>query len=457
MAAPRYQESSTMSTNTEPRPLGDGLQLRWTGPEDVERVAELVSYVFRNKAEDPPNAHLTAWTRDLGSGRHPLTGVDQGLFVEDTRTGKAVASMWLIPTAWSYEGITFGVGRPEQVACHPDYRQRGLIRALFETFHARSAAAGDLAQGITGIPYFYRQFGYEYAIDLGGERVVSFSEIPKLAEGAEEPFTLRDATVDDLAFVNDLYDRDRARGPVSTPVPAAFWRWTHDGVDVTSMQGWKISLVVDREGARRGCVVGWKGRWGSSAAVHTIAVAEGTSLQAALPSILRGIRDYAPTLVTGREPKEPDRILLALGARHPVYDLLGSRIAPYYEPPYAWYVRVPDQPALIRHLAPALERRLAASPAAGYSGELRIDMYRVGLRLLFKDGRLEEVGPWSMPVWDRQTSAGIPQLVFLQLLFGRRSLDELRAAHPDVWAGDEARPVLEAIFPARPSRVLDLN
>jgi predicted acetyltransferase len=69
---------------------------------------------------------------------------------------------------WEYGGIPFGVGRPEIVASDPGYRERGLVRAVFELLHARSAALGHMAQGITGIPYYYRQFGYEYALDQGG-------------------------------------------------------------------------------------------------------------------------------------------------------------------------------------------------------------------------------------------------------------------------------------------------
>ena len=53
---------------------------------------------------------------------------------------------------------------------HPDWTlqqlanaDRGLIRMLFEMIHARSQAEGDLVQAITGVAYFYRQFGYEYA------------------------------------------------------------------------------------------------------------------------------------------------------------------------------------------------------------------------------------------------------------------------------------------------------
>ncbi len=58
------------------------------------------------------------------------------------------------------------------VATDARYRNRGLVRALFEMIHARSSAEGHLVQAITGIPYFYRQFGYEYVLDLDGSRIL---------------------------------------------------------------------------------------------------------------------------------------------------------------------------------------------------------------------------------------------------------------------------------------------
>jgi hypothetical protein len=47
-----------------------------------------------------------------------------------------------------------------------------------------------------------------------------------------------------------------------------------------------------------------------------------------------------------------------------------------------------------------------------------------------------------------------PDLTFLQLLFGHRSLDELEAAFPDcVTRGQEVRALLQVLFPKAPSKV----
>jgi hypothetical protein len=153
----------------------------------------------------------------------------------------------------------------------------------------------------------------------------------------------------------------------------------------------------------------------------------------------------------------PAKITFGLWGSHPVYDALGLRLSAAHEPPYAWYVRVANLPAFIRQIAPALERRLAATPLSGFSGELKLNFYRGGLRLAFEDGRLTTAEDYRAEGWRPQTQSGFPPLVFLQLLFGRRSLAELRHVFPDVWADDEGRSLLEALFPARPSWTLPLD
>ena len=85
-------------------------------------------------------------------------------------TGQIVSALCLIPQTWTYDRIVFGVGRPELVATDPRYRRRGLVRAQMDVVHEWSRERGHLVQAITGIPWYYRQFGYEMALALAGGR-----------------------------------------------------------------------------------------------------------------------------------------------------------------------------------------------------------------------------------------------------------------------------------------------
>jgi hypothetical protein len=142
----------------------------------------------------------------------------------------------------------------------------------------------------------------------------------------------------------------------------------------------------------------------------------------------------------------------SLGPGHPFLRVVRGRM-PAEARPYAWYLRVPDLPAFLRHIAPVLEERLANSVAPGFTGELKLSLYRRGLRLTFDAGRLVTCEAWR-PRHEDQGSAAFPGLTFLQLLFGYRTLDELRAAFTDCWVdGDDARVLIEALFPKQPSSI----
>ncbi len=440
------------------RELGGGLMQRWSIQDDTENIAQLCGMVFRDKEDEPINIRAVESARRHMSGNFPLMGPEDYAVIEDPgkKGNPLVAATCLWRQEWTYEGIPFGVGQPEYVVTHPDYRNRGLIRALFEMLHARSEAEGHLAQGITGISYFYRQFGYEYALELEGRRAVYFSLISRAQDATPEPYTLRVATAEDIPLLMVLYDRQRARSMVSAIASERYWRYQiEEEKDPTIGKSMCVRMIVDTAGAVQGYVMVAIRRWGADLGVYALNLADGISWQAVMPSLLRVLQTYGmqiPAVVPDAPPLS--EISFWLGSAHPVYDVLGEALAPYYEPPYAWYVRVPDVPAFLRHISPALEKRLAHSTAAVYTGELTLDFFRGGVHMVFDRGRITLIEPWRAPLYKSNADATCPALVFLQLLFGYRSLDELRYAFPDVRVEkSEAKVLLHALFPKKYSWV----
>ena len=157
-----------------PRDLGDGLTLRWATPDDVEAVAQ---FNFTLHSEPPgEEKFLYHWTYDLMRGDHPTTKASDFTVVTDA-DGRVVSTLNLISQTWAYDGIPFPVGRPELVATLPEYRRRGLVREQMDVIHRKSAARGELVTAITGIPWYYRQFGYEMGLDLGGSRQLFWARL----------------------------------------------------------------------------------------------------------------------------------------------------------------------------------------------------------------------------------------------------------------------------------------
>ena len=113
--------------------------------------------------------------------------------------------------------------------------------------------------------------------------------------------------------------------------------------------------------------------------------------------------------------------------------------------------------AFIRKIAPTLERRLGGSVLSDYSGSIKISFGDTGMRMVFADGLIDTVEPWGPTKenrWanQRQFDATFPGLIFLQLIFGFRSTDDLEYAFADCRAGvDETRMLLDRMFPKGPS------
>lgn len=436
-----------MSTlqSEEPRFLADGVRLRRAAPDDVEAIAELQARAHSDAGWDTPDEGVRLWIRDLLTRPHPTFQPADFVMVEVLQTGAIVSSMCLISQTWRYGAIPFGVGRPELVATHPDYRRRGLVRAQFELLHALSAERGELLQAITGIPWYYRQFGYEMALSLYGARMGYAPQVPALKEGQIEPYRLRPAAEEDVPFLMAVEAHAAARSVVGCVRDAAMWRYELGGRSPEAAEQRQWGVIETPEGERVGFLAHPAGLWNTTISATAYELREGVSWLAVTPAVVRYLWAY------GSGKGKCLAFSFSLGETHPVYEAFSAGL-PRIQPPYAWYLRVPDLPAFLRHIAPVLETRLAQSVAAGHTGALTLGFYRSGVRLTFERGCLTEVAPWE-PQGNDTGAAAFPNLTFLQLLFGYRALAELRAAFPDCYANAEATVLLNALFPKQPSSV----
>ena len=193
-----------------PLDVGDGLVLRQATSDDHDALVAFNAIIHSN--DDEPSAFVAASTSDLLGKHRPHPGSSPGDFtiVEDTTIGAIVSSLCLIPQTWRYGEVEFPATQVELVGTRPEYRNRGLVRRQFDVVHGWCEQRGIVVQGIAGIPWYYRQFGYEYALPLSSGRVARRSLAPKL-EG-EEPVRLRAAVADDAAFMAGWMRRITAVG-----------------------------------------------------------------------------------------------------------------------------------------------------------------------------------------------------------------------------------------------------
>jgi hypothetical protein len=436
------------------RDLGDGLVLRRATLKDSQALVAFNSRIHSEEVDGKPNDYVGAWTRDLDEVPHPTFSVGDFTVVEDTRKGEIVSTMNLISQTWSYSGVEFKVGRPELVGTHPDYRKRGLVRAQFEIVHQWSAERGELLQAITGIPYYYRLFGYEMALNLSGGRAGYKPLVPKLKEGETESYHLRPATEGDLSFINNLYAHGCRRSLVSCRRDEAIWRYELLGRSKDNVNRSNLCVIETPQGEAVGFLAHPPFTWGAMMAATAYELMPGISWAAVTPSVIRYLQAIHDVLQPEvGEKEEFGAFGFWLGAEHPVYQVITDKL-PRVREPYAWYLRVPDLPAFLRRIIPVLDDRLANSPMSGHTGELNISFYNSGLRLVFEAGQIKQIEGWNPTPQGHSGDAAFPGLTFLQLLFGYRSLDELHYAFVDSFAGNDiARALLNCLFPKQSSNV----
>jgi len=430
--------------------LEDGLRLRRARPEDVAALIAFHESIFHQPDAEDEIEDINGWLNSLFRGEHPNIAADDFLIIEDGKK-RIISSLCLISQTWSYGGIKFGVGRPEIVATHPDYRRRGLVRRQFEIIHQWSVRRKEKVQAITGIPYFYRQFGYEMALDLFVGRACGPGELPKIKKSDKSRYRVRPARAADIPFLSRLYRQGMKRYLVSCERNEAILRYDLK-CRLKGFSGRVWRLIETPSGEAVGCLLHQGGLQGDAIGASLYELKPGCNWLAVTPAVVdylwRTGESYA-----ARDKRSLSRFCLWLGGEHPAYQTL-PKLRPERSP-YAYYMRVADLPDFLHHITPVLEQRLAGSIAPGYSGELTLSFFRSGVSLTFAKGKLTKVEPWQP---NDKAAVFFPGLTFLQLLFGYRSLEELNYAFPDCRArDDEAQVLLTLLFPKQPSQVLPID
>jgi hypothetical protein len=321
-----------------------------------------------------------------------------------------------------------------------------LVRILFDVVHERSASLGHQLQAITGIPYFYRRFGYTMAADLG-ERASLPLLVPSYPADHKPAFTLRPATVEDIADLA-TWQNYMARGRLLTDVwSVEEWHYIVAGQRTGSLENHSYQIIVNSDGEGVGYIVLFPHRFNRQMQYcFAYVVGEQSSYVETFDDVIYGVKQW--TLATFGEP--PSMFHFSSGIHESLEYLIGRiRGGNVRRHSYKWYLRIPDLVAFLRHIQPVLERRLEGSGANRYTGEFKIGFYDLnGIALKFERGCITEIT--SIKGKDGY-DISFPWDLFLNVVFGDHSHEEINALLPEVWTGGKGAVLLSALFPKKKS------
>ena len=393
--------------------------------EDVKHYLDLVQEIWR----DEPGVEKLA--RSLIEN-HPKMTLENFYIIKDKE--KMVSTLNLIPLKWSIGGVTLKVAEMGFVGTLPEYRRKGLIRKLVEEFHKDiKNQLYDIAV-IEGIPYFYRQFGYEYAIPLLEETRIRLDQIPEW----KPKITIRPFTEKDLAKARALLEGSQTRYYVHSVRDETVWKLQQ-----------KTSMASDPEPFQ--CyVIEEKAKMIAYFRIRRIPnekellLTEITEVdQLVAQEVLKFLKDYCnrydlETLAANISYEEPfTEFLASLGGIRRV-------------PTYAWQIRIVDYVRIFRKLAPLFERRLANSMYNRLTEVLNFNFRAFTIQLAIKFGRITSIKEIAK---GEKSPIGLNPLAFVQLMMGYKNRQELEEALPDMRVAISHRHLIDTLFPKMSSYI----
>ncbi len=428
--------------------LPDGSTVRWAQPDDVGGYIDLCATVVKESAESEYNRYVAKFCRDITSNYHPHSSANE-LAVVVNPAGTVVAGTTLMRVPMNYAGIDISLGKPEVVATHPDYRNRGYIKHIFALLHARSHARGDLLQGITGVPYIYERLGYHYAIDYEQRTTVHLTGD---AGSASQVVTMRRARNDEYATFAALFDAERTARQqlITTPLSEAYFHYLLN--DNTSIHAWQPVFICHAETQDIiGFMLLYKAKVDNKFVIYGLGLKPGYPLAQYLPALLSASAQYRQ-LVTLRHSQDEtvNGIVFDLDASHPAHHILTTIASTTYDHGYSWYIRVPDIHALLHNIKPVLTQRIAHSEFHGLTHRLELSLYDATLSFDWQHGQLREIthnrhAP-SATATNRYTYP-----LLLKQVFGRNTYAEMRMWHHELARNAFDGTLLDTMFPKQVS------
>lgn len=399
------------------RALPDGLVLRSATPADLPQTAELL--VARGEPADGTDLHLVASTDGLDG----IAVVVDGDRVVSTAT--LLDEVVHVGGPGDIPAVAVPAGQVELVATDRAYEGRGLVRALMGWAHDRSRDRGHLLQVMIGIPNFYRQFGYAYAMPIPPWQ--RLGTVPDAGGTSPGDVEVRRATLGDVPAMDALQAAAQGGADVWMPHSPSCWRW-----------------LVERDGSEQ-----WvAGRAGEVVGVARVVPGDGDTDDATLVAELAAADDDAAlSLVAAARGVAGAGGGVELQRRASTPAALDAVLVPPEEPPDWYYGRIERLGPLLAHLAPVLQARLSVAGLGERDHEVLLSSWRSHVRFTIGPSGfrlLAEGGPEQAPV--SKGGSGVPPDGLAPLLLGPHGALGLEGRLPDCFLGRQ-RELMAAVFP----------
>jgi len=334
----------------------------------------------------------------------------------------------LIPQKWSIDGVELNVAEMGCVGTVPEHRRKRIQWILNKEFDEYAKSKGYDMCVLAGIPYFYRQFGYQYAVELDYETKIEVNKLPE-----ETSLVSREFKEEDIPQAQSLLEQTQNRYLVHSIRTPKMWKMQQE-TGTYGAEPFKSTAILDDHK-----LVAYY-RWWVEEEVFNVK-------ELALMSESY-IEEVAACIRQETEKKGAKRIKTKLSDEDAFSKYLSGLGAEKIKP-YGWQIKLLDPRSFLEKMGPALEKRLADSEFKGLTKELRMNFWKYKIKLEFKDGKLVLVEHVS----EAKRVLGMNPYASIQLFLGFRSREDLEYAYPDFYIRGGNEGLIDVLFPRKPGYI----
>lgn len=364
-------------------------------------------------------------------------------YIRDLDKGIIVSTASAIPSVWMYENIPLSNLELGWVGTLKEYRRKGLARALYTHFEEILQRGEYHISTIMGIPYYYRQFGYDFILPLGRKVQLRIDQIPVPKNEARKSIVFREANQDDIPNLMRLYDEHNKTMLIHAARTKGLWE-LQERFHREFEQEFK-TIVLERDGKVVGyfrlCVRGEKkqaprGLWLS-----------------VMESSITTFDDVLQTLqyLRGRAAEENTCRIDLMGPAVNNLCRVAQNLGGNVDIGWKYQIRIPDMTRFLEQIRPTIESRLIGTMFEGMTRELAINTYEHCYVLSFVNGKLAPVKDIGMQEVGEYRNFRAPPNDLVRLTLGDYNTDELRSQNIDFIVSKELKPLVETLFPKKNS------
>jgi predicted acetyltransferase len=347
--------------------------------------------------------------------------------------GKIIAALNTIPSRWSIGDVVLDISELACVATLPEFRNMGLQRRLMIEYHKQIAEQQYDLSAIEGIPYYYRQFGYEYALPLDEQTRADVGKIPEL----EIKHVIRPFSSKDVEVTKQLLAKSKRKFYVHSVRDDGIWKMQLE----TGIIAERVfdRFIVEKEGTTTAYFA-----LSEDLKTKELLLKEITDVdEDVLRSILAFVKKRS-------EQKGLITLVATVSNSEPFTDHMVKLCEAIKNRPYAWQIRIVDYARLLRKMKPLFQKRLAASSNSHLTEKLNLNFYSFTVQLNIENGVVEDV---NLLDTCEDNNIRFNPSVFVQLVLGYRNREELENIYPDFIVRQSRKGIVDTLFPKLPSYI----